>query len=46
MLVSRITDMDGKKEVLESKLVLIKARLELHKNEMQFRQSEKAQNDN
>lgn len=46
VLVSRIADMDGKKQVLESKLVLIKARLELHKNEMQFRQSESAQNDN
>lgn len=46
VLVSRIADMDGKKQVLESKLVLIKARLELHKNEMQFRQSEGAQNDN
>ena len=46
VLVSRIADMHGKKEVLESKLVLIRARLELHKNEMQFRQSENAQNDN
>ena len=38
VLVSRIADMAGKKQVLESKLVLMNARLELHRNEMQYRE--------